>query len=192
MDDIVSVVDEIVVEDDDALIARRFCDQIASQSEITNPSTWYTFKFSHLIDQIPGCSRLKQYHPYSILQMAYPDHTWHPWLFPVTPRGFWRSPESRRRYFDWLKEELGIGSDWRGWYRVSGEDIRTNNGAKLLRYFNECAPLAIMDSYPEHSWEAWKFESQSLRIWDQPETAAQFFKSIEKDLRVRYLAFFTF
>lgn len=182
-----SIVDDILDEDDDAVVARRALDKIRSQAGISSLDSFYTFKFAHLIENSSGGSRLRQYSPFQLLSMAYPTHPWMPWQFTVMPRGYFRSHENRKVFFDWLGRhlKLPLQSGLSAWYSVSADAIQSNGGSKILKEFEGSLAFALMDTYPDHQWSPWRFRGTSMKIWEVPLFAKQFFQSLQKDLKVR-------
>ena len=65
--------------------------------------------------------------PYSLLCILSIHSTIrHPWPFQKAPKNFWSDVQNQRRYFDWLKEEIGIEkeSEWHSVRKTDCEDHR--------------------------------------------------------------------
>lgn len=115
-----------------------------------------------LVANTPGCAVS------TAIMSAFPEHSWKPWRFHVTPVGWWDSTENQRRY---IKEELipyltskhqssGHQSDPAGsrdleiLYTATVDDFASTHGSSLLlsRYQGSIRALAH-NLFPEHTWE---------------------------------------
>jgi hypothetical protein len=95
---------------------REVMDKVAEKLGIQQQQDWY----KHSAGDIYQCTKSNfisdEYNNsiYRALQSIYPEFTWSPFLFQNVPRRYWREPNNRRQYFDWLAENLGIKTqeDW--------------------------------------------------------------------------------
>lgn len=109
------------------------------------------------------------------LLTCYPEHEWHAWRFLKTPQAFWTSPTNRRSYFEWLQSKLGVKT-MSDWYQVQKAEIVKNHGNGLLtHYYSQSPTRAIMDAFPEHKWQPWKFDRVPLGFWNEISHRKQFF-----------------
>jgi len=86
------------------------------------------------------------------LLSVYPEFNWIVWKFNTVPQGFW-SDRNKRRFFDWLRKELGLES-FEDWYNITHKDINKLGGSKLLYYYTGfwsdkkyCIPERLWNSY---------------------------------------------
>jgi hypothetical protein len=64
-----------------------------------------------------------------LLKSIYPDHTWHSWMFEITPRGSWDNLDTQREYLKWVGSQLNL--EWPdGWYSVQSSDIIRLGGVR--------------------------------------------------------------
>lgn len=142
-------------------------DEIGQQLGVTKLEDWYRIKPSDAIKQ-PRGPIIRINYNWSLaeaLTKLYPEHEWHEWRFNKTPNGFWSLQSNRRRFFVWLQEKLGIKT-MSEWYTISKTDITTNGGNGLMtHYFRHSPVAAIMDAFPEHKWQPWKFQRVPSGFW---------------------------
>lgn len=81
------------------------------------------------------------------LQKVYPDERFKPWLFNKTPQSFWTNLYNRRRYFDWLADELNIERT-EDWYNYKLQDVVDRAGVSVVALYNWSYKEALEDVYP--------------------------------------------
>ncbi len=86
----------------------------------------------------------------------FPHFEWHEWKFLVCPNGFWKDKCNRKRYLVWLGGELGI-RDHEDWYTVTKDKLNAHYGAGLLDYCNGSQAIAIVEAFPQHTWDVENF-----------------------------------
>jgi len=82
----------------------------------------------------------------------------------VRPRGYWQDINTQREYLDRLALILNI-KRWEDWYQVKKSDVENNGGRQFLDYFGKSHIKAIMQSYPQHPWDLWKFSRLPSGFW---------------------------
>lgn len=95
---------------------------------------------------------------------CFPEHDWKEWLFDSAPRNFWGDHNNRRRYMQWLREQLG----YRGavdWYQVSNQDFRDHKGGAFLLHYDSTVSAAAMDYMPRYDWKEWLFSRTPKGFW---------------------------
>jgi hypothetical protein len=110
---------------------------------------------------------------FAALRANFPDHTWLEWRFRMTPRGFWKAKVNRRRFFDWAGTQFGIDSlrssepkNMSKWYEVNRKEVFGMGAASVVvEYYNDSLPQALLDLYPEHSWDITKFRRAQTSIF---------------------------
>src|SRR5690554_1658513 len=97
---------------------RRFIRWLESKLELKKPEDWYSIKKSQVI-QCGGTSLL-QYCGGNLvvaLKKIYPEIHWEPWIFDGPSVEFWDYHKNRRRYLDWISEQLNMKYAFE-WYKV--------------------------------------------------------------------------
>lgn len=96
--------------------------------------------------------------PSIALQNIYPQHNWR-------LDKFRNKPTNKRNFFDLLYKQLGYKS-MDDWYNVTVDKIHKSGGvALLLQRYNNSPSKALMDIYPEHNWQLWKFKMVPMGYW---------------------------
>ena len=84
-----------------------------------------------------GSQLLKKFgHPFFLLQAAYPDHDYLPWLFNPIPKNIFSNIDIRKKYVAWLVQTVGA---------KTADDLnlghfRGNYGAPLLNQYHNSIP----------------------------------------------------
>jgi hypothetical protein len=144
---------------------RQFLDEVMKEHNMVKLEDWYSFDFNLLSRKAPGMSFLRYHYggsPAEALKDIYSDHSWQPWRFASVPRGFWSAHENRRAYLESKAQELGL-KDLFGWYKV--QIIPGLIKDSLLREHGPSLPHLLMNSFPEHPWKAWEFDSVPKTWW---------------------------
>ena len=119
----------------------------------------------------------------AIVDMAvalYPTHPWLPWKF--TSRANWyRSPAARRKYFEWLANELRIES-MEDWYRVTRDDIISHHGDALLRISQHSVYVLLSTEFPDHKWHGWMFVHTPQNFWNDINNRRDYVEWLRKKL----------
>ena len=129
--------------------------------EIRKAEDWYRVTQSDFHSHGGGGLLANYYRDSPQLAVAeyLPKYDWKTWLFRSVPQGFWRKPENRRTYMDWLGEQLGF-ADEEDWYQLRCEDFIRHRGQSLLASYYSGSPFrALRDFRPDYSWEARKMDA---------------------------------
>lgn len=118
------------------------------------------------------------------LQHFHPQHKWYPWLFSRVAQNFWKDNLTRREFFDWAKEDLGLNS-MEGWYDVTVDEIRKRGGSGLLCEFGDSLMAALFYIYPEHPWDLLKFHKMPQNFWSTPRRRKLYFDWIGRQLGIK-------
>jgi hypothetical protein len=110
----------------------------------------------------------------NLLQSVYPKHDWKPWKFDIVPRGFWSSSQHRRNFVDDFARTIGV-SNLDQWYSLTSDRFKQTKLASMLTVTKLSLPHAIMDVYPEHEWEPWRFNRLPGSWWESKEHRRQYF-----------------
>lgn len=89
---------------------------------------------------------------YRMFSLAFPEHTWHPWLFPRSLNILDKiDDESRLRFGRYLEEKLGIQKP-EEWYRITRADLAKIDHPRLFRSQAEMVQF-LRDIYPDINWD---------------------------------------
>eukprot|EP01122_Echinamoeba_exundans_P006705 TRINITY_DN1942_c0_g1_i1.p1 TRINITY_DN1942_c0_g1~~TRINITY_DN1942_c0_g1_i1.p1 ORF type:complete len:508 (+),score=56.20 TRINITY_DN1942_c0_g1_i1:285-1808(+) len=127
----------------------------------------------------------------SAVMATFPEHEWLPWKFSTTPKGFWTEKKNRRHFFEWLSMRVLKSSKLEDWYDVPATLVVDNGGAALLSgFYSDSLAEALIDNFPEHRWEPWRFDRAPRGFWKQqaearkPEAIRSFLDKMAKELKV--------
>jgi hypothetical protein len=152
---------------DDPLNQRRYMDWLAKRLRLKTSEDWYKVTVEHFTKN-HGKGLLAKFRgsPTAAIRAYRPTYDWKEWLFVNAPHGFWEEPANRRRYMDWLSEQLGIRRT-EDWYKVTGRAIRQFDGGLLSQLGD--SPVALVKDYlPDYEWKEWLFPTVPNEFWDQP------------------------
>jgi len=83
-----------------------------------------------------------------------------------SPSGeYWQNPKNSRKWLERVKKKLGYKC-MDDWYNVTVHDINNNDGLSLLKVYNNSPSKALVNAYPEHNWQLWRFKTQPRSYWD--------------------------
>jgi len=125
---------------------------LGRQLGFRRPADWYQVTALDL-ERHQGFRVLSYYRSCAVwaAMELYPKYPWKEWLFPRVPKGFWDQPENRRRYMDWLGEQLGFHRP-EDWYRVHPQDFARNRGKRLVGSYS--LPDLLREFLPDLDWGA--------------------------------------
>lgn len=90
-------------------VLRAFFDSLGKQLGVTQLRDWYNLADTHVIRHAGGWRAIFQGDTLArVLNLAYPEHEFHDWLFSSAPSGFWTAAENRRRVLLWIAREKGL------------------------------------------------------------------------------------
>eukprot|EP01122_Echinamoeba_exundans_P005084 TRINITY_DN15262_c0_g1_i1.p1 TRINITY_DN15262_c0_g1~~TRINITY_DN15262_c0_g1_i1.p1 ORF type:complete len:380 (+),score=37.42 TRINITY_DN15262_c0_g1_i1:113-1252(+) len=110
------------------------------------------------------------------LAAVYPAHEFLPWKFRAASRQCWADRANHRRFFEYLANELGWSvSSPEPWYQLSSEIVAAHDGSSLIqRYYGNSASFAVMEAFPEHNWQPWRFNVAPRGWWDSLDNQRRF------------------
>lgn len=141
------------------------------------PEDWYRITTAD-IQKNRGGGLLSSYWSNSAVlavKEVFRHYDWKEWLFGSAPRGFWDDPNNRRRYMDWLGDQLGIKVP-DDWYAVTNEDFARHKGAAFLIFYRSTVSAAVMAHLPNHLWKPWLFNSTPKGFWRDADNCRQYMK----------------
>lgn len=116
--------------------------------------------------------------------MEFPSHKWLPWHFVRVRSSYWTDSAKRREFFDWAAAQLPIVR-MEDWYNVTSTNFRNLGGAGLLAtMYGDSVAQAIMDAFPNHSWQFWRFKKVPIGIWSQIERQKEFMEYVKTTLSI--------
>ncbi len=98
------------------------------------------------------------------IKECFPDYDWQEWLFVCAPQRFWHDENNRRRYIDWLGEQLGFRQP-EDWYAITQQHFLDNKGRRLLAHYDDCHATVVMTHFPDHDWKEWLFSNAPRNFW---------------------------
>jgi hypothetical protein len=182
--------------------AKRLMDEIGQRLGVASPKDWYSISREQVAEH-GGLSLLLRHSNsfYETLSAVYPEHTFEGWRFKTVPRGYWTTPPNRRSFLEEAMTLLRLPS-MESWYHVQQSQITEIGGASpemqhyslspnirisgagLLAHFKGKPSLAIMDSFPEHDWEPWRFSRTISGFWKVHDNRVRYFDWLAKRLRL--------
>jgi len=123
-----------------------------------------------------------------LLETIYPQHNWISWKFNKVPNGYWNNQENRKKYVDWLGNQLRINK-MDDWYGVTSFDFKKNGGSALVCGIYGSPFRLLQEVYPEHQWKVWKFNQVPNGTWNhlQQSQRIELVKSLAKELSIKNL-----
>jgi len=123
----------------------RYLGWLGHQLGFCRIEDWYTISYDD-ITQRHGARLLQKFgdSPIAVVRDYHPTYDWREWLFRRPPRRFWANRQNRRRYLDWLGEQLGFAHP-DDWQRLRVVDISTHRGQGLLKRFRYQLPRIVRE-----------------------------------------------
>jgi hypothetical protein len=146
---------------------RKFCEWLCELVDIQIQEQWYEVncnQLSALLDEI----RIPRTPPlHSLLQQLYPQFSWFPWLLHPTPKFFWTKEENRKKYMDWLIEELNVETqDDLKW--ITTDTIINSGQEGILTYYNHSIYNLLKSIYVQFDWYPWFSAQVPFGYWSDP------------------------
>lgn len=113
------------------------------------------------------------------VRQSFPEHLWLPWKFKSPPKQLWSDAVNRRSFFEWAQRELGLDPALESWYLKSAIEISRIGGAGLLTMYDDSLADALLDAFPEHKWQPWRFQRAPRGFW-KAQVAAEEFLSLRE------------
>ncbi len=106
------------------------------------------------------------------------------WVKGRVPPDFWKNPDNRRRYMQWLGETLGFKKP-EDWYRITQKDFRRHSGYGFLKRYQRSPSAAVMEYFPEYKWKEWLFGQAPKNFWNKTENRYRYMKWLGETLGFR-------
>lgn len=120
--------------------------------------------------------------PFNAVKEHFPNFDWKEWKFKNVSLGFWDSQENRRRYIQWLGEELGFKKP-EDWYQINNTLIRKNYGARFMTLENGSPTQIVKKYFPNYDWKEWLFLGGVPKgFWLQDENRYEYMKWLGEKL----------
>eukprot|EP01122_Echinamoeba_exundans_P013192 TRINITY_DN5720_c0_g1_i1.p1 TRINITY_DN5720_c0_g1~~TRINITY_DN5720_c0_g1_i1.p1 ORF type:complete len:311 (+),score=40.76 TRINITY_DN5720_c0_g1_i1:75-1007(+) len=128
---------------------------------------WYQVKYRDLVQQLKQrgvpITAIQNYCGGSFvnaLKETYPAHEWQEWRFAKVPKGFWKDLDNRKRYFNWVGQQLKLQTR-EDWYGVTYNQVAGLGANGILQsQYNSSLSEALADVYPDHAWSSINFSSK--------------------------------
>jgi hypothetical protein len=122
--------------------------------------------------------------PFALLKDYRPDYEWQEWRLRNVPLGFWQHRANRRRYLDWLGQQLGFAQP-EDWYQLSKQHLEERHGRQLLALFRGSPCAIVKDALPQYRWLEWRFRQVRQGFWDVPANRQRYMRWLGKQLGFR-------
>lgn len=120
------------------------------------------------------------------LEVIYPEHEWLGWKFPKRHRGYWNDVTKHKKFFLWLKDELGL-EGLEGFYSLTAQDIAKHGGSGLLEKYHCSSVRALAHIFPDHNWHHWKFARVPQGFWVKEASQRAFLRWLAKKANIKDL-----
>ena len=145
---------------------KKYAIWLGEELKYKNMEDWYkitqnTIKSNYgagLLTKQYGCSNIK------FLQDVFPDYHWFEWKFCIASQGFYKKIENRKKYIEWLGKILKYKT-MEDWYKISIKDIKDNDGAGLIEFYNGSIKKILNEIFSDYEWLEWKFNSVPNGFW---------------------------
>ena len=169
---------------------KKFLEWVGAELRIEKMEDWYIADRDKIL-KLGGKGLLSVHYKGSLimaLKENYPEYDWLPWKFKngVSTR-YWQSPENRKKYMDWLGEQLKI-EKMEDWYQVGHKEISrgpTSGRSLFSEYYQGSVMAALKENYPEYEWLPWKFKHGPFKgFWAEPANQRKFLRWAASELNV--------
>jgi hypothetical protein len=109
---------------------KRFLEQFKLEKSINTPEDWYQICREDIHNAGGGSFLSSKFGDsiYKLVASLYPNHTFLEWKFDRSPRSFWVSKANRKKFMDWVKQQLNISTPSM-WYTVTSHQIAELGGS---------------------------------------------------------------
>jgi hypothetical protein len=129
---------------------------------------WYNVTYEDFNNHC-GKDLLVLYHKSPVLAVVdlIPRKEWHEWKFNRVPTDFWKAPQNRRRYMDWLGKQLKFRrpEDWR---KIRNHHFHSHCGGGLFAEIRSCV-LLLREYLPQIDWDHWEctcpLTEEQILLW---------------------------
>jgi hypothetical protein len=130
---------------DDPANRHRYMGWLGKQLGFRRLEDWYQLSKQPMTEYYGG-GLLAQFSdsPSAVLKDYRSDYEWKEWLFSRPPQGFWTQSDNRRRYLDWLGQQLGFQRP-EDWSRLRYVEVTTHRGYGLLKHFQHRVSLIVKE-----------------------------------------------
>jgi len=98
---------------------------------------------------------------FDFFSSIFPEFQWHEWKFTSIP-----TQNSIREFLDELGSEVGI-KNMKEWYSHTSYRLFSSQlcGNAFLRHVDYSPSQLLIQSYPQHDWEPWRFSKVPFGFW---------------------------
>lgn len=164
---------------------RRYLDWLGQQLGFQQPEDWYRLTTQQLGRWYGERLRIRFRSSVSAIMHDYlPQYPWLEWRFPQTPKGFWDRRANRRRYLDWLGQQLGFQRP-EDWYQLSTVHLGRWHGRTLLKKYQDARVALLREYLPNGDWQEWLFTKAPNGFWQQPANRRRYLDWLGRQLGYR-------
>lgn len=160
----------------------RYLDWLGEKLDFQEPEDWYQLSYGD-VERNRGSALLQKFDGSVVALVCdcMPQYEWKEWFFSVAGESFWGDPKNRRRYLDWLGEELGFNKI-EDWYRLTSNDLNQYRGYGLCRMFNSSPYAVVKAHFPDYEWWEWRFRQVGTGFWQDPKNCRRYLDWLGKQL----------
>lgn len=86
------------------------------------------------------------------------------WKFTSgVPNRFWDSDENKRKFFDWLGEEIGVINNLDDWYGIDRRALIANGAGNLATNYGSLFDI-LSKAYKGHDWDDLRFSTNKTQV----------------------------
>jgi hypothetical protein len=112
----------------------------------------------------------------SMIRELVPECELHEWEFRQVPAGWWNNFENQNKYFNWLKDSLGIRTP-ESWYSITSKQIHPS---LIMQYGSYQKMLRVM--IPDFDFKPWKFAQVQDGWWKNRENQQRYMDDLGNEL----------
>ena len=114
-----------------------------------------------------------------------PDFEFVPWKFIVTPSGYWKNKENRRKAYEYAKKALAI-KDAEDWYKVKASDLKDIGLSSLIaREYCDSWKSFLVEFNPDFEFVPRKFIATPNGYWKNKENRRKAYEYAKKALAIK-------
>jgi len=163
----------------------RYMEWLGQQLGFRQPEDWYKVNWTHF-RRNRGGGLLSKFNtsPGAAVKDFLPGYDWKEWLFSHAPQRFWSDPNNRRRYMNWLGQQLGFRRP-EDWYRLTGAQLFQHAGYGLIKYCGYPILVVLKEYWPGYEWQEWRLAVVPTGFWDDPANRRRYLDWLGEQLGFR-------
>ncbi|MEX0652972.1 MAG: hypothetical protein WD534_18620 [Phycisphaeraceae bacterium] len=165
----------------------RYMNWLGRRLGYKTTNDWYRLTRQAFLDHCGGglLATVYRHSPIVALRDYKPRVDWKPWLLRSTPQAYWKDPQHRRAYMDWLGRTLRFKTA-EDWYKLRQEDFHAHGGTGLLAIYYHNSPQAALAEYkPRVRWRHWAFGATPQGYWHVKANRLRYMRWLGRQLGFR-------